>query len=344
MTNSRAAYDDISAELLKYGPEDLHELIAEALNDLIENHIDIDVGIGKIAPLEKPKKPMPCPPKDLRPIILLKVIRKVLSKISLTRLKPKFEDYLSPSQCAYRNNRSTTDAIWAYRWILAKVQEERIVIFVTGIDMSAAFDTIIRSILMAIIDEIGGEDEGRMARILLSDTKLEVRIPGFEGRFIFQSNRGSPQGDSLSGPLFTVYFERALRNVREEIEHTPPEEDHPYTTYINPRIDTPQVDNDHSYQSAPGAQEPPPEITFADDMDHLTTNESVQNKFLEAVSEILESFGLLVNNGKTEKTILKRGERETELWRNVVKLGNCLGDIEDIARRKQLTSMAFTKM
>ena len=210
--------------------------------------------------------------------------------------------------------------------------------------MSAAFDTIIRSILMAIIDEIGEEDERRMVRILLSDTKLEVRIPGFEGRFIFQSNRGSPQGDSLSGPLFTVYFERALRNVREEIEHTPPEEDHPYTTYINPRIDTPQVDNDHSYQSAPGAQEPPPEITFADDMDHLTTNESVQNKFLEAVSEILESFGLLVNNGKTEKTILKRGEKETELWRNVVKLGNCLGDIEDIARRKQLASMAFTKM
>ena len=28
----------------------------------------------------------------------------------------------------------------------------------------------------------------------------------------------------------------------------------------------------------------------------------------------------------------------------MVKLGNCLGDIEDIARRKQLASMAFTKM
>ena len=345
MTNSRAAYDDISAELLKYGPDELHSLIADALNDFIEEHLEIDVGIGKIAPLEKPKKPIPCPPKDLRPIILLKVIRKVLSKISLTRLKPKFERYLSPAQSAYRNGRSTTDAIWAYRWILAKVQEELIVIYVTGIDMSAAFDTIIRSILMSIIDEIADEDEKRMVRILLSDTKLEVRIPGYEGVDTpFSSNRGSPQGDSLSGPLFTAYFEKALKNVREEIAHTPSEEDHPYTTFINPMCDIPQIETDHTYQSAPGAHEPPPEITYADDMDHLTTSENVQKKYLEAVGEILESFGLLVNASKTEKTTLKRGEKETELWRNVVKLGSCLGDIEDIARRKQLASMAFTKM
>ena len=141
-----------------------------------------------------------------------------------------------------------------------------------------------------------------MVRILLSDTKLVVRIPGFEGEDeSFQINRGSPQGDSLSDPLFTVYFERALQNVRDEIEHTPPEEDHPYTTFINTRIDMPQVECDHSYQSIPGVKEPPPEITFADDKDHLTTNEDVQAKFLNVVSEILESFGLLFNNGKTEK-------------------------------------------
>ena len=73
--------------------------------------------------------------------------------------------------------------------------------------MSAAFDTIIRSILMSIIDEIAEEDERRMVRILLSDTKLEVRISGFEEEEVpFQSNRGSPQGDSLSGPHNTYFI------------------------------------------------------------------------------------------------------------------------------------------
>ena len=345
MTNQRAAYDDISAELLKYGPEELHKIIAEALNDLVENHKEIDVGIGKIAPLEKPKKPMPCPPSDLRPIILLKVIRKVLSKISLARLKPKFEEYLSPAQCAYRNNRSTTDAIWAYRWILAKVQEEQTTIFITGIDMSAAFDTINRSILISLIEEFADEDEKRMVRILLSDTKLEVKLISFDGeKVVFQCNRGAPQGDSLSGPLFTVYFEHALRNVRLELESTPVVEDHPYTTHIDTRLDIPTPSCDHAYQSAPSAKEPPPEITFADDMDHLTTNQEVQNKFIDIVNGILESFGLAVNSSKTEKTTLKRGDKETELWRNVIKLGNCLGDVEDIARRKQLASISFKEM
>ena len=94
MTNNRAAYDEISAECLKYGPPELHEEIKNALNNMIENHTNIDIGAGKIALLEKPKKPMPGPVKDLRPITLLKVIRKTLSKITLERLKPKMERLL----------------------------------------------------------------------------------------------------------------------------------------------------------------------------------------------------------------------------------------------------------
>ena len=64
--------------------------MAKSLNEFLEDQKNIDIGAGKIVPLEKPKKPMPCPPKDLRPITLLKVIRKALSKITLNRMKPKF--------------------------------------------------------------------------------------------------------------------------------------------------------------------------------------------------------------------------------------------------------------
>ena len=281
---------------------------------------------------------------DLRPITLLKVIRKTLSKITLNRMKPKFEEYLSTSQCAYRNNRSTTDAIWSYRWILSKVQEEDITIYVTGIDMSAAFDTIKREDIMSIVEEIGEEDDIRMVRALLSETTLEVKLKGYEGEpTIFISNRGASQGDGLSGPFFTVDFEYALREVRAEFAQTPTPAGHEYIMQnINNPIVTP--DHDHAYNTEEPSQEPPSEITFADDHDELTTDINYQNMFIAKVAEILKRFGLEVNNSKTEKTTLKRGDRDTETWRKVVKLGNCLGDMEDITNRKQLSKAAYIKI
>ena len=51
-----------------------------------------------------------------------------------------------------------------------------------------------------------------------------------------------------------------------------------------------------------------------------------------------------MNDSKTEYTILKRGDRNTEKWRNTKKLGSLLGDREDIARRKQLAITAMRNM
>ncbi len=126
MTNNRApGFDNISVELMKYAPRSIHKEVSEVLTEAIEQHINIDTGKGMIAPLEKPAKPMPGPAKNLRPITLLTVLRKTLSKIALARLKPKIEKYLHPSQSAYRPNRSTTDVMWSYRWILAQTEAQR---------------------------------------------------------------------------------------------------------------------------------------------------------------------------------------------------------------------------
>ena len=46
---------------------------------------------------------------------------------------------------------------------------------------------------------------------------------------------------------------------------------------------------------------------------------------------------------KTEHTYIERGNNDTELWRNVKKLGSLLGDREDINRRKQLSIISMNK-
>ena len=96
--------------------------------------------------------------KNLRPIILLELIRKRLSKIFMKRTEYKINKHMSQSQSAYRKSRNTTDVVWAHRWMAAKIQVQDIAIFITGIDMSSTFDTIYRDELFKIVEEFLDED------------------------------------------------------------------------------------------------------------------------------------------------------------------------------------------
>ena len=121
LNNDRASgYDKITAEMIKYGPEELHQKITNRniLNNCINNNIDIKTGFGLLAALQKPGKTKG-PVTNLRPVILLPIIRKILSNVVLLRVKPKVDRYLSLSQSVYCEKRSTGDIIWAYRWIIA---------------------------------------------------------------------------------------------------------------------------------------------------------------------------------------------------------------------------------
>ena len=293
------------------------------LNNIFEKNSKINVGEGILVPVQKPWPKPKGPVKNLRPITLLNIIRKILSRMTTKRIEPKINQYLSESQSAYRRGRSTTDIVWAYRWILAKAQEYKIKIYVIGIDMSSAFDTINRKQLLDSLDNILEEDEVRVIKELLSDTTLEVKVEG-ASITAFNSNIGSPQGDSASGPLFEIYFENALRVVRSVIQSF-------------------RQKNKVKRVSAL-----PEEMIYADDCDFLTTSFMEKQYINENTDKILKEYNLLVNTDKTENTILERypGKKgsEKEQWRKVRKLGSLLGDKEDIKNRKQIASANMKKL
>ena len=192
MSNNKApGQDEIVIEMFKYGPEEMHSQMASILNNIFESNDNIKLGTGILLPLPKPKKAQG-PVTHLRPITLLEVIRKILSKIFLNRTDHKINQYLSQSQSAYRQSWSTTDIVWAYRWIAAKAQNEDLKIYSTGIDMSSAFDTIDRQTVLNIADRIIDEDESRILRALLCDTTLEIEVKDATST-PFISNIGSPQ-------------------------------------------------------------------------------------------------------------------------------------------------------
>ena len=321
--NRKSGKDLVAVEWIKHGPEELKEEIADILNGIFEhNDHQMKMGQGILLPIPKPNKPQG-PIKNLRPITLLEVIRKILSKIFISRAEEKINQFLPQSQSAYRKKRGTTDIVWAYRWIVAKTQKEDVTVFSTGIDMSSAFDTINRKQTLDIAKEFLNEDELRILTILLSDTDLEIQLKGAEST-PFASNIGSPQGDAISGPIFTVYLARAIQEFDKAMEVEP--------------FDI-RACNRELLEKLESSL--PDKLMYADDCDFLTEIEEEKEKHVRIAKEVLARHNLIINEGKTEQVTIKRGKVQEEKWRNVIKLGSKLGDKEDIKRRKELATIAM---
>ena len=268
----------------------------------------MDINTGVLIAIQKPGKKKGAP-NNLRPITLLNSLRKALSIITLNRIRPFVEEYLSKSQSGFRPDRSTADVVWTHKWLAAKTLKEDVIIKISGIDMSAAFDTIDRNQLLNIIATIVNEDELRIIRFLLSNTKIKTRINGATKTNTFISNVGTPQGDSLSPVLFIVYLEHALKEVRITLPR-------PIVKY---------------------EKEIPNEIAYADDVDFIGQDYVNINE----IQETLHKYQLKVNTDKTEFTALSKSEED---WKNAKKVGSLIGDLEDVERRKQLSTAALNKL
>lgn len=315
LNNGRAVGpDNLPSELLKYGPESLMKTISDIFNDSLSNQKPLNIGVGTLISLHKPGKPKKV--ENLRPVVLLSTIRKLLSLIVLDRIKNKVNSYLAPSHSGFRKGRSTSDAIWTHKFLIAHTQRLNDEFTILGIDMSKAFDTVHRQKLIHLLGDILSDDELRMVRLLLSDTKLQIKSPrSTVTEFI--TNRGVPQGDSLSPVLFTVYLESALRELRNKIITT-------NTTHNPPAF--------------------PSEIIYADDTDFICKCPALAEKICDIAPTCLQKWNLNMNPDKTENTLVSRKHKPEETWRTVKKLGSLLGCSEDIKRRKQHSWIAFNKL
>ena len=147
---------------------------------------------------------------------LLNSIRKILSNILLDHIYPTLDQFISLGQSGIRKNRSASDILWGYRFLMAYVQKYRDEFYIMGIDLSKAIDCINRSTLLDLLKSLLPESEYRIVHYLLSNTFLSTRIEGQYGTK-FQTTIGTPQGVALSPILFTLYLELALRNHQASI-------------------------------------------------------------------------------------------------------------------------------
>ncbi|XP_066294593.1 uncharacterized protein [Branchiostoma lanceolatum] len=186
-----------------------------------------------------------------------------------------------------------------------------------GIDMSRAFDTIKRPKILEVLNQAGcNEDELRLVRLLLSGTKLKVRVRSTHSAD-FETSIGSPQGDSLSPVLFTCYLAAALETVRRS------------STRPNPPLS--ELDM-------------PLEMEYADDVDFLDEEKDPLERLLPIAARNLKDSNLFVNEGKTEFThvyLADKPLRGEEEWRKSKILGSLLCSSADVEARCIMGNIAF---
>ena len=195
-----------------------------------------------------------------------------------------------------------------------------------GIDMSSAFDTIKRSTILRLLEDAGcSEDDVRIVRLLMANTKIKIRVnSAYSAEFI--STNGAFQGDSLSGTLFTLSLAGSLYNVRALAIERP-----------NPPISDTGV---------------PIEWEYSDDVDFLDDDPQALLELLPTCREALGNWNLFVNESKTEfvhfylagKNDLNSDGSplvDNEAWRMCKSLGSLLCSTADIKRRINLAHAAF---
>ena len=103
--NKSPGSDNIQAELIKYSPQIVYTHIAHILNTAAETgEYPAELKLGNLIPLSKPGKPKG-PVKNLRPIILLSVIRKILAIIVVERTFNRIRAHTSSIQPWAQHNR-----------------------------------------------------------------------------------------------------------------------------------------------------------------------------------------------------------------------------------------------
>ena len=196
-----AVCDDTQAEYIKYAPVEIYEQIATILNRVTETGEDLEeLHLGILTPLQKPGKKKG-PPENIRPIILLSVIRKILTKCMIKRIWNRLSKEIPTEQAAYQPGRGTTEHVWAVKMIAEKaIISSNYKAYLLLLDMSKAFDTVNRKILFDHLEEILALDELYIMSRLTNHPEIKVKVGKEFGRR-FESTIGIMQGDCLSAAL-----------------------------------------------------------------------------------------------------------------------------------------------
>ena len=323
--NKSAGCDFVKAENIKYAPS-CHQHIANILNTVAETgKYPQELKTGLLTPFQKTNKPKG-QPQNLRPVVLLSTLRKILAICIINRIREKVCDKTIPiSQCAYLSGRNATELVFTFKTLAEKaITSCRYQTNLLLLDLSKAFDTIEKSTLIEDLNEILENDELHLIKMLIKDVEYRVRLEGKIGES-FLTNIGSPQGDGASALLFIICLAISLKKYKEARDDS----------------QLPGFLKDHTYQKTDNDNNNFLTIDhqYADDIGWASTGQHIIENVEREVPHALKKRNIKINPEKTERyRITRNGDTE---WKKCKYVGSLSGTNEDINRRTSLAHRDF---
>jgi len=153
--------------------------------------------------------------ENLRPVTLLRTIYKLHTGIVNNRLQWALEEHgiLEPTQDGFRPGRQTRKAVARLQYFLEESRREGREVYVCFVDWFSAFCSVPHSRLFQMLEWSGMHpDDITVIRRLQEGAQLRV-VTDFGTTCDVPMSRGTPQGDTLSPTLFSLFLNVGLRGL-----------------------------------------------------------------------------------------------------------------------------------
>ncbi|MFS7950995.1 putative RNA-directed DNA polymerase [Helianthus anomalus] len=178
----------------------------------------ISTGCGSSFITLVPKKKDPQSLADYRPISLVGVINKVISKILANRLKIVLQSVISNSQSAFLGNRFILDGPLIINEVCSWLKRSKKKALMLKIDFEKAYDNVSWSFVLDVMSQMGfGPRWCSWIQGVLSSARASVLVNGAP-TFEFGWSKGMRQGDPISPFLFLVVMEALSCLINKAVE------------------------------------------------------------------------------------------------------------------------------